>query len=103
MTQIAFSHCGGYLSGFVMQGHTSDNASEKGRLVCAALSSAAYMCANTLTEVIGLKCDTEVRDGYMRIEVAGDLCPAQQCLKGLRLHFGELKTQYPQHITLIDE
>jgi len=102
MTQITFFRRDGYISGFVMQGHTSDNASEKGRLVCAALSSAAYMCANTITDVIKAKCDTDVRDGYMRIEIE-DARPAQDVLSGLRLHFEGLKAQYPRHITLIDE
>ena len=42
------------LCGFEISGHSSkDGADEVGKIVCAAVSSAAYLAANTVTDIIG--------------------------------------------------
>ena len=101
MTRVSILRSGGYKSGFIMEGHTAGCDSEEGRLVCAALSSAAYMCANTLTEILLIECMSDVRDGYMRIE-AKNAKPAQDILDGFCLHIKGLQEQYPDYITLND-
>ena len=70
-------------------------------IVCAAVSSAVYMAANTITEILGVHADITVRDGYFYLAVA--LHDAQRCApitQGLRLHLSELARQYPDHITM---
>lgn len=70
-------------------------------ILCAAISSAAYLAANTITDVIGVKADITVGHGHMRVIVPED--SGQQCdwlLRGLKLHMKELYKQYPNKIKI---
>ena len=83
------------LAGFILEGHSSKNCSDlDGKILCAAVSSAAYMAANTLTEIVGCECDIEVDDGYMSLKVLSNIEGAQETLKGFRLHLQQLSEQY---------
>ncbi len=75
---------------------------ENGRdVVCAAVSSAAYMAANTLTEVVGAKSEATAEDGKMRVMLNQTNEQTEVVLKGLELHLKELSKQYPQNIKII--
>lgn len=99
MTQCRFFMQSGVLTGFELKGHTGANHSGED-IVCAAVSSAAYMTANTLTEMYGFSEDAvTVKDGFLRVALAPD--GAKRCrelLEGFRLHLIELQKQYPQNI-----
>ena len=83
------------LSGFILEGHSSNNCDDlDGKILCAAVSSAAYMAANTLTDVIGCECDITVRDGYMSLKILSKENDAQAVLKGLLIHLQQLSEQY---------
>jgi len=70
-------------------------------VVCAAVSSACYMAANTITEVLGIEADASESDGYMRVTVSGDgISKAKAILDGLRLHMEQLAEQYPKQIKI---
>lgn len=102
MTEICFWSDGSVLCGFTAQGHTGfAQAGED--IVCAALSSALYLTANTITEIIGAACDElQVTDGEMKLMVApADRVACQTVLQGLQLHLQELSSQYPDEIRLI--
>lgn len=90
----------GRITAFTLSGHSM--AAEYGSdIVCAAVSSAVYMAANTMTEIVGVHADITVRDGYFHLAVAQR--DAERCapiLQGLRLHLNELARQYPDHITM---
>ncbi len=88
----------GTLCGFDIRGHSGFAASGSD-IVCAAVSSAAYLTANTLTDVCGLKAELTQADGVLRITVAQPE-QAQVPLKGLEIHLQGLVAQYPQFITL---
>ena len=78
-----------------MTGHcTADSSDEQGRLVCAAVSSAAYMTANTITEIIGDKADIEVDDGKMVLLVKSPSEKTLAVLEGFKLHIQQLEEQY---------
>ncbi len=78
-----------------MTGHcTADNNDEQGRLVCASVSSAAYMTANTITEIIGDKADIEVDEGKMTLGVKNPSDKTLTVLEGFRLHIQQLEEQY---------
>ena len=78
-----------------MTGHcTADSNDEQGRLVCAAVSSAAYMTANTITEIIGDKADIEVNDGEMVLSVKTPSDKTLAVLEGFKLHIQQLEEQY---------
>ncbi len=88
------------LTGFIIKDHTSDDEDLTGKTTCAAVSSAAYMAANTLTEIAGIPCDITERDGFMQLTVKAGSDSAQIILRGLKLHLEELCKQYPKHISV---
>ena len=62
----------GIITGFSLSGH-ADFAEQGSDIVCAAVSSAAYMAANTVTDVQNLPCSVTADDGYMESRTgAGD-------------------------------
>ena len=86
------------LAGFSVSGHTGVRGES---IVCAAVSSACYMAANTIIEILGIDAEASVSDGYMRVIVSGDDIPkARVILMGLRLHMEQLAGQYPNQIQL---
>ncbi len=85
-------------AGFRVSGHTGVRGES---IVCAAVSSACYMAANTITEILHIDADISVSDGYMSVIVSGDDIPkANAILAGLRLHMEQLAQQYPDQIKL---
>ncbi|MBQ8683759.1 MAG: ribosomal-processing cysteine protease Prp [Clostridia bacterium] len=101
MIRVRFTTAEGSLSGFTVSGHAG--AGEYGQdIVCAAVSSAAYMTANTITEILGLSADIAVDEGYMSLQVTGALPPCQAVLAGFRLHIQALQQEYPKRIQLMN-
>ncbi len=90
----------GTLTGFCVRGHAQ--FAESGRdIVCAAVSSAVYMAANTVTEVLGLSPKLSERDGRLELLLSEREAPAAQTVfSGLRLHLQALCEQYPDYITM---
>ncbi len=88
------------ICGYEISGH-SDSAESGQDIICAFVSSAAYMAANTLSEIVGCEITAEVDDGYMNIRVTSKVSEAQQILEGLRLHLGSLAGDYPDNIKVI--
>lgn len=92
----------GSCAGFCFRGHS--NAADAGEdIVCAAVSSSAYLVANTVTDVIKAEASVHVEDGYMECRIAPkDAGPCAVVFKGLRLHLAALRQQYPENIQIID-
>lgn len=104
MNKISFKTEDDLVLGFVLDGHcTADEEDEEGRLVCAAVSSAAYMTANTVTDIIGADCDIEVDESYMALEIKEKLAECQPILRGFILHLNSLAEQYENHIEIYSE
>ena len=89
--------------GFHITGH-SDMNPEGPEIICAAVSSAAYMTANTITEVIGLSPVIEVSDGdmYLKLQTESEALRCRDILDGMKLHLSSLAEQYPKYIKLIN-
>lgn len=86
--------------GFIIKGH-SGYAESGGDIVCAAVSSAAYMTANTITDVLGIKADIAESDACFSLKVQNnDIDKCGILLMGLKLHLDGLSEQYSEHITL---
>ena len=97
MVHVKWFSRGGQLCCFCIAGHAGGAFGRD--IVCAAVSSAALMAANTVTEVCGCSAVTRMRDGYLLCSVAsGDLARAEDTLTGLQLHLNELQAQYPHKI-----
>ena len=90
----------GNLVGFNLNGH-SGYSSSGSDIVCAAVSSAAYMAANTILEVLRVNADVIINDAYMRLKVLPD--EAKVCkdiLEGFKLHMCSLEEQYSDYLTV---
>ena len=101
MTRAVFLVKKGSLCGFRLSDHCdADDAGYD--IVCAAVSSAAYMTANTLTDVYHFPAAVSVSDGFLSAELSEQ--DAERCrplMEGFLLHLTGLQEQYPQHIQVI--
>ena len=101
MIRVRYKTAGGLLTGFTLSGHAG--AGDHGQdIVCAAVSSAAYMTANTVTDVIGATADVTVNDGYMDLTVTDNVIGCQDILSGFRLHLEAMQEQYPKRVHLMN-
>ena len=101
MIRVSFRAEGNTLCGFRISGHAGAGAMGED-IVCAAVSSAAYMTANTITEVIGATADIAVHDGLMDLTVTSRTDACQDILAGLRMHIEAMQTEYPKRVQLIN-
>ena len=104
MTCVEFFADGGLITGFSVSGHSSFDCEDTlGCTLCAAVSSAVYMTANTVTDVIGVKCDITEKDALFILRTDSENSEVQTVLKGFRLHIRGLREQYPERIKIIAE
>ncbi len=101
MIKVIFHSKNGIPIGFDFRGHAGFGTSGND-IVCASVSSAAYLVANTITEVMNVSADITVDDnGAMTLTVPeGDTQKTKDILLGLELHIRELSKQYPKHVTI---
>ncbi len=95
MIKARFFNQGELLTGFEISGHGGGETGTD--IICATVSSAAYMVANTITDVMFVKADITVRDGYMNFKIP-PMSETQTILKGLQLHLISLSKDYPKNI-----
>ena len=101
MTSVKFLANGKNLYGFEISGHSSRDCDDSaGKIVCAAVSSAAFMAANTITEIIGDKAEAFVDDALMVVKCENPSEKSLVVLEGLKLHLTELATQYSNNIKI---
>ncbi|MGN0526824.1 MAG: ribosomal-processing cysteine protease Prp [Acutalibacteraceae bacterium] len=102
MVKAEFYHnCNGLPVGFKFKGH-SGHGSFGNDIVCSAVSSAAYLTANTITEIMKVSADARVsEDGEMTLKVPAESAQkTNDILLGLELHIKELQKQYPKNVTI---
>ncbi len=98
MITVTFFKSGNVLIGFEVSGH-SDYSEEGSDIVCAAVSSAAYMAANTITDVQHICADVTEDDGFMSLRLSeSDAEKARNVILGLKLHLNALAEQYNKYI-----
>lgn len=100
MTKVEFFGTSELVTGFRISGH-SGYADEGFDIVCSAVSSATYMTANTITEIIKATPEIEENDGELYLKL--DETDAQKCaqvMQGFVLHIRSLCEQYPKYITV---
>lgn len=88
----------GEILGFHISGHSGMN--ETGQdVICAFVSSAAFMAANTITDIIHAQATAEAEDGDMFVMVAKkDAVSCRDILAGLKLHLINTEEQYPNYL-----
>ncbi len=97
MTTVKFLQKGELLTGFEVSGHSDDSAEAGEDIICSAISSATYLVANTVTDVIGKNAEINIDDGYFYFETEAS-SDVQPILKGLKLHLISLSQDYPENI-----
>ncbi len=97
MIKVSFFKKGENFIGFELNGH-SGYAEEGSDIVCSAVSSVAYMVANTVTEIVGVTASVTLDDGYMKFipDEASD--EVQILFKGMALHLNALAQQYDKYL-----
>ena len=99
--RATFFRKGDRIVGFDLDGHCGGVAGRD--IVCAAVSSAAYLTANTLTEVCGLSADVSEADGKLHLRLTDkDISRGDDVMNGFYLHLKGLHDQYPTKIEIID-
>ena len=97
MTKVVFYEQDDKLKGFLIKDHSGYD--EEGYdIVCASVSSAAYMAVNTVTEIIGAFGEATVDDGYLEFITESDKNEVQAVLKGLEFHVKALAEEYDEYI-----
>ena len=101
MIRVRFQTAKDTIFGFTLDGHAG--AGVRGEdIVCAAVSSAAYMAANTVIEIIGATANVTVRDGYMQVMLTDKIADCQDILSGFQLHLQAMQEQYPKRVHLMN-
>ena len=98
MTKVVFYEKDEKLTGFLIKDH-SGYEEEGYDIVCASVSSAAYLTANTLTEIVGAKADIDLREAYFRFMLKDKLEESENHLKGLKLHLESLAGDYKDFVS----
>ena len=103
MTKATFYFDGNVPYGFLISGH-SGFAQEGEDIVCASISSASYMVANTITEILKVNADINVSDAKMKLIVNKEQRHiTKDILLGLKLHLEGLEEQYPEFLETLME
>lgn len=90
----------GSLLGFSISGH-SGWGKDGSDIVCAAVSSAAFLVANTLTDILNVGAEVSARDGEMEVRIAEkDAGRCRDLLAGFKLHMVGLEEEYPRNINV---
>ncbi len=101
MTSVKFLADAKGIYGFCVSGHSSVNCDDElGKIVCSAVSSAVYLVANTVTEIIGDSAEAEVEDGLMNFKVINPSNETYKIMDGLKLHLTELSKEYSNNIKI---
>ena len=100
MIRVIFTVKDNDICGFEISGH-SDYSEQGSDIVCAAVSSAAYMAANTITDVQSLQAGITDADGFLKLSLSQeDAKSAEVILNGLALHLHALSKAYSEFINV---
>ena len=87
----------GELLGFSLSGHAGYGEAEED-IVCAAVSSAAYLTANTVTEILHADAQVSAEDGEMYVRVSrSSAADCRSIFAGFKLHMIGLEEQYSEN------
>ena len=101
MIRVRFKTVNGLIHGYQINGHADvDDIGQD--IVCAAVSSAALMTVNTITEIIGTHALIVTRSGFMYVRITDRVDACQDILNGFRLHLQALEEQYPTRVHLMN-
>ena len=100
MIRFKFIRSGKANIGFECAGHAG-YAQAGQDIVCAAVSSAALLTANTITDFLNISAKAEAKDGYMLLMLNEESEQGTKVLDGLEAHIRLLAQEYPRSIKVI--
>ncbi len=100
MTRVILIARGKELTGFCLKGHANPASVAGEDIVCAAISSAAYLIANTLTDRFSVRAAIRVRDGFFSLFLPETSDAASALLWGFADHLNALSAQYPDQLQI---
>lgn len=101
MITVTFFKSADYFKGFKISGHADFNTSGPD-IVCAGVSSAAIMTANTITEVLHTDAEVTDSDGFINLSLgSAEAKEASHLIEGLWLHLSALQKQYKSILKLL--
>ncbi len=101
MIKCVFFQSEGLLCGFEISGHAGAGTAGND-IVCAAVSSAAYMTVNTLSEILKIDAEPEVGGAFMKLALtAAQAEKARDLLKGFELHIIQTGKANPGKIKVV--
>ena len=100
MTKITILKKNGYIYEYQVKGH-SGYAQEGSDIVCSAISVASQMALVGLKEVLKLDVFSDIKDGYMRVELKDfENEFAQSILKAMVLTFEDIAKNYTRYVKM---
>lgn len=102
MIAARFRSCGGVLCGLQISGH-ADFGDAGYDIVCASVSSAVQLTANTITEIFRVPAKVEALDNEIRISIRqqdDSTGAGSKLLAGLQLQLQCLSEDYPNRIQM---
>jgi hypothetical protein len=107
MTTVAFFMEGERIVGFQVKGH-SGYAEAGSDIVCAAVTSAVRLTECAVNDVLGLEASVKVKGDTITLKLPGALgatneSTCQALLTALMVYFAELREEYPENISVVEE
>lgn len=100
MTKITILKKNGFIYEYQVKGH-SGYAQEGSDIVCSAISVASQMALVGLKEVLNLDVFSDIKDGYMRVELKDfENQSAQSILNAMVLTFDDIQKNYSRYVKM---
>lgn len=106
MTKVEIFRKNGNIIGYKASGHSG--YSEQGSdIICSAISTSLQMTLIGIQEVLKLKVDFKINDGFLDVDlknISQDKLPQTNILtEAMAIFLKELTKQYPKYIRLVEK
>ncbi len=88
-----------FINGFQVKGHSRFAESGKD-IVCSAVSAVTQMTVKGLDEVLGLKTNLTIEDGYLQVLLDENRLDAQVLMLTLEKTLEDIQNQYPKFVKM---
>lgn len=101
MIKAVFFTENGRLSGFSLSGHAGYGTAGND-VACAAVSSAAELTCNTVTEFFGDDADVSVSENMLTLRLKNKGCGySEKLIESFKTHLGFISEEFPRSIQII--
>lgn len=101
MIKAVFFTENGRLSGFSLSGHAGYGTAGND-VACAAVSSAAELTCNTVTEFFGDDADISVSENMLTLRLKDEGCGySEKLIESFRTHLSFISEEFPRSIQII--